>query len=648
MARLEGLDEDGLQRRRLIGAEDAVVIEARVEDAALGVEDELFCQPVAERLQHAAFGLPAGGERIHDLPGIQREQQPVAGDLARFDVHGHFGELRGERRRADRADERGLPHDLMLVLLVQRVHRNLAEGERVGERGFGIGVTQHHRVIVAQYDLFWLDAEHLRRHGFDLRGDLLRGARHRAAADVGGAGGIRALVERREVRIRGVDDERVERAAQHLGGDLPQHGIRAGAQVRRAHVDVEAAVIVHLDAGGGHIQVGDARSLHEEDDADAASQMRLAGHGMPVGIAELVVPADGGGALRGGFAERVGGDHLALRLAALAPGFAHDVFGIRLDDVLQPELQRIHAECLGNLGDERLGGDDALGYAVAAIRAGARRGGVDRVAVEAHGGRVVDGQRLVPGVAEHRQRVPAVGARVAQRVHILRRHRPILLHAQAIPHDHRVARDGVDELLLAGELEEHRPPRGDGEMRSNVLVDLLLVAESGADARFDHADASLGQPQHRGEDAANVERHLGRSHDDQPVIGIPVGEADPGFQRNVLHLLRLDFGLEDIIGGGAGGVYVFHINADARGDVVLRFAVGEVHVIVLVVDDGRAFRRGGAQIEHGFEHLVFHFDEFQRVLRDLRRLGGHSSDAVAHVAHLGVEARVIQRPRNGI
>src|ERR1039457_2874716 len=74
------------------------------------------------------------------------------------------------------------------------------------------------------------------------------------------------------------------------------------------------------------------------------------------------------------------------------------------------------------------------------------------------------------------------------------------LHAQ----DLRMAGARHVKLFLAGELDLHGTPRGQGESAANVFEQhLLLAAESAADARLDDVHAADGNPQnhrHRSEE----------------------------------------------------------------------------------------------------------------------------------------------------
>ncbi len=73
--------------------------------------------------------------------------------------------------------------------------------------------------------------------------------------------------------------------------------------------------------------------------------------------------------------------------------------------------------------------------------------------------------------------------------------RAVAVDASTEGQHHRVAGARAGELLLARVLETHRATGGDGEMRTEVFDQhLLLAAKAAADARLDHTDALDRQP----------------------------------------------------------------------------------------------------------------------------------------------------------
>ena len=45
---------------------------------------------------------------------------------------------------------------------------------------------------------------------------------------------------------------------------------------------------------------------------------------------------------------------------------------------------------------------------------------------------------------------------------------------------------------------------------------------------------------------------------------------------------------------------------------------------------------GGAEIQQGLQHLIFHLDQLQGFLGGLFVLGGHNGHGIAHKAHMAV------------
>jgi len=55
--------------------------------------------------------------------------------------------------------------------------------------------------------------------------------------------------------------------------------------------------------------------------------------------------------------------------------------------------------------------------------------------------------------------------------------------------------------------------------------------------------------------------------------------------------------------------------------------------------------QGFLGIDHRFQHLVIHFNEFKGLLGDFQALGGHHGHAVAHVTHGVIQANLVIRQR---
>ena len=632
-AGLVGLHEDDLDVGHVGRAVSVIRPRPRVEQLAARVVDHLLGVGKAQRLLDAALHLPRGRNGIDDPPRVDGHHHPFHGDLAGFDVHHDLDELRGKGRRAFMAHVRSRGHDLMLVVHVQAVQGHFPQGDRAA-------VGRHHPTLLQHQGLGVVHAQHGGRVGAYLPGHGLRGLAHRAAADVGGAAGISARVERREVGVGRVHDDVVGRDAQHLGRDLGQHRVGAGAQVRGAYQQVEGAIVVHLEERGAHIQAGHAAAVHHHGHANAAAQMRLARHFTPAGVASLGVPVHGLGPHPDAVVQAAGGHRLVHPLAAFAQlaGQVHGLAG--LNPVATLELDFVPAHLRGDFGHDAFHAEERLGGAIAAKRARHGLVGVHHIAHEAGVGRVVEGQALEARHHRHGQAVGGIGPRVGDEVQLHRHHPALAGHAHLEAHDVRMSAAAAGELLPAGELQIHRPAGFEGQPGRQIFHHhLLLVAKTAPQAGLDDPDALLGQAQQRGQHTAHMEGRLGAGDDHQPVVFVPVGEGHVRLQVDMLLLAGAVFALEDEIGLGPGRVRVPHLRDHMVHDVAL--AVVQVGGVGLVVDDGRARLHGLQRVQHMGQHLVLHFDETQGLPRDVGGLRGHHRDPVAHEAHFVVQHHLV-------
>src|SRR5579884_1458108 len=250
-------------------------------------------------------------------------------------------------------------------------------------------------------------------------------------------------IERREIGIRGVDDNVLDAHAQHFCRDLCQHGIGAGADISRADQQVEGAIVVELEAGPAHIQAGNGGTVHGERDANAAPETPRAG------MATFLLPVqpllDDLQTLR----QPAAFDDLRVALFALAQRARQRVFIALFNPVLAPQFQRVHAQSLRNLIDMAFEREEALGDAVATKRARWRQVGIDDVGLETNVGAGIDRQRLGAGVALHRQRVRAIRAGVGKHGHGVGNHGAVALDARLHANNLRVARAAAAELVGA-------------------------------------------------------------------------------------------------------------------------------------------------------------------------------------------------------
>lgn len=185
-------------------------------------------------------------------------------------------------------------------------------------------------------------------------------------------------------------------AAQDLGRDLGQDGVRAGAHVGGADLEHVEAVVLEGDVNVGDVTVRDAGALHGEghtDGADLVAQVLAKRATAPAGELHDALQA----VVSAAAAERL--------LAQLPEGLAG------LDQVLQAQLAGVHAQLVGKLVDGGLHGKAALRGAVAAVGAARHDVGVDHVVAKAAGGAVVERQGLGAHQADGGCPVVAVGTR---------------------------------------------------------------------------------------------------------------------------------------------------------------------------------------------------------------------------------------------
>ncbi len=114
-----GLHQYRLQPGHLVGTVNVVRTERRIDQVTGVIIGHLFAMTVTQRLSHATFDLPTGGDRINGHAAIDGHDQLRHGHLAGLYVDFYLGKLPGKRRRRIHADERGRSHDLPLLVLVE-------------------------------------------------------------------------------------------------------------------------------------------------------------------------------------------------------------------------------------------------------------------------------------------------------------------------------------------------------------------------------------------------------------------------------------------------------------------------------------------------------------------------------------------------
>ena len=330
--------------------------------------------------------------------------------------------------------------------------------------------------------------------------------------------------------------------------------LRLGAEPRdggAGRMDADLGGVEHRDAEDVAVaRRPGADDLGEEGDADAHQLARLAApEGLLLGLllgAQLLV-ADGvhrlaqGGVIVAGIvfpAERRGVGEL------LAP-----------DQVLHPELGRVHAELLRHDVHGALDAVGGLGHAERAAigDAAGRLVGVDAVDVHVGDREVVRSGHDVEEAGRPLGRIGAGVERavVGDGVDAQRRHLAVLRGGDLGGHV-VVARERGGRQVLDAVLDPFDRPAGHdrGDDRADVAgIGADLVAEAAADVGGDDVDLVLGDLRDQRRDRADDVRRLERAPDRQLALDlVERGDALAGLERTGVHALIGDQLLDGDVG----------------------------------------------------------------------------------------------------
>ena len=233
----------------------------------------------------------------------------------------------------------------------------------------------------------------------------------------------------------------------------------------------------------------------------------------------------------------------------------------------------------------------------------------------------------------------AVRAGVGQDAHFVGGDRAVALDAGLHPDPHRMAGAGGDKFLFAGVFVNDRAARGNGQMCGNILhQDFLLAAETAADPRLDHADAFDRQPEHRGEQSAHVERHLGGGADDQAVIFVPVGDRHVRFDMETCWTLGTSYSASKISSASAKP---FSTSPMSMRISAARFFSGLESAKLTYSGSSWMRTTPGCMAFAGSRtdgsSFIFNIDQLQGLFGDLRRFGGDKGHPVTHKADFVIQ-----------
>ena len=234
---------------------------------------------------------------------------------------------------------------------------------------------------------------------------------------------------------------------EHLGRDLADHGVGAGAEVGGPDEHVERAVVVELDGAAAHVQERDGGAVHAEGEAEAAPDVGPVGGSLP-GLVAAAVPADLAPPLGHALLDARRHDLGVLGELLLGHGPLAKVRGdvhlvAHLHPVAALEVDRIEIKRPCDVLHVGFQGELGLGRPVAPVGARNRDVGVDDVAFEALRGRVVGREAAQPGHDLNGEAVGAVRAGVADDAHFLGQQGAVVV-------DRGAERDGLGMAGAAG------------------------------------------------------------------------------------------------------------------------------------------------------------------------------------------------------
>ncbi len=297
--------------------------------------------------------------------------------------------------------------------------------------------------------------------------------------------------------------------------------------------------------------------------------------------------------------------------------------------VAAAEVERVLTERVRHEVEVALQGEEGGQHPLAAQWARGRPVGEGGLADEPEVRDAVEGERLPGGGAQERLAARRVGPCVDENAQVQGSQAPVV---QPGPQPHRLggAGRGDRQLLFTGEGQAGGPPRPQSHERAQVLGHHVgLAPEAAAHLGLDDEYARGGDGQAHGEGAPHLEGRLGGgAHHEAPVF------VEPGDHQMGLHGRRLGGGdavdlLEHAMGLRERELHVAEGGQDGSREVARRGRG-------LVDRDGTG-QEGRLRIEHGGERLVLRADRVRRAQGELRVLGRHHRNPVAHEADDGVQ-----------
>ena len=177
----------------------------------------------------------------------------------------------------------------------------------------------------------------------------------------------------------------------------------------------------------------------------------------------------------------------------------------------------------------------------------------------------------------------------------------------------------------------------------------LLSAEAATDTRFNHAHHGFGDMQRIGNNAAAVENNLRRAEDIQTAVGI---NGAIGYER-LHHILLYSLGMSCLVDNNIAfrqNLINLAILDNLMGTQVA-LIVGTNRAVslpgILGMHEHRVIQRS-AEVKHCIQHLIFYFNQRQRLVNSLFRFAGNNRYDITHKAYMTVQQQAVVGTRLGI
>ena len=311
--------------------------------------------------------------------------------------------------------------------------------------------------------------------------------------------------------------------------------------------------------------------------------------------------------------------------------------------VLEPEVDGIHADSLGEFVDHGLAGEHGLRCAGCPVGGDARAVDHHLVALDEY---VVDVVRRENAHRAGPERATGKGARLVDELGVHGDDGAVAFAADLGRVDRSGCRAGGAEHVLAGHHHLHGPAALFGQFdREGFQVDRGLAAESSADLAGDDADVALVHAERHCRHASHPEMTLGAAPDRRLAILVEIAHAGVRLDVALVDHRRHEGAFDDLVGLGERRVDV-PLGDDLLLDEVggrrgrFRQALGDE----IVVQDRRVRPQGLPRVGDRSEHFVVNDHGFGGRFGGLIGSGRDGGDRVAVVERLLAGKEVLVEP----